>query len=364
MNRIIFSGGGTLGSVIPILSIATELRKIGEFEIYWIGTYKGPEKELIKKYQLKYIPIFSGKLRRYFSIKNFFDVFKFFIGIFQAFFVLIKLKPKCIVTCGSFVSVPLVISGKFLKIKILVHQQDVEIGLANKIMMHFADIITFALKEHQEKLKKYEKKLCFTSNPYRKDFLNVNIEQAFSYMKLTLNLPVILCLGGGTGALSLNKLIFDSLPDLTKFAQIIHITGRGKSPGTFINKNYIQFEFLHNKLKYAYKLSDIVVSRAGMSTLTELSILSKPAILIPIPNSHQEKNAEYFKSKNACIFLSQKNLTKDIFIKTIKNLLFDNQLKFELSKNIGKIIQKDSNKKFINVILRLVQNYEIKKRKF
>ena len=161
-------------------------------------------------------------------------------------------------------------------------------------------------------------------------------------------------MGGGTGALAINNLILNNLNKLTKFCNVIHITGKNKNNKIINNNNnYKSFEFLGDQIFDVLNLADIVVSRAGLSSLTELAYFKKPTIIIPIPNSHQEDNAEYFADKNACIYLKQDDLDKNIFISNIKNLIDSKEIKKQLAENIHKIFIDYSGEKIIKEICRI-----------
>lgn len=342
--KIIFSGGGTGGSVTPLLAVADEL--FGEernLEFLFIGSKFGPEKELVsefsKRVPIRFIAIPAGKWRRYFSFSNLSD----FLKILSAFFVSCKIirkeKPDLIMTAGSFVSVPLVWAGAIFKIPILVHQQDIRPGLANKLMAPFARAVTISF---EKSFADYGPRAIWTGNPTAKQNGN-NLSRADIFRKYNLNKtqPMILVVGGGTGSLAINKLIADSLTDLTKFCQVVHLTGKGKAENQAPNNsNYHSFELLpHEEMMLLMSGADLVVSRCGLGALTALSYLRKPAILIPMPDSHQEDNAAVFSEAEAGLVLSQKNLTAPVLLSNILDLLKDVSRLQTYSNNIGHIMK-------------------------
>jgi len=340
-----------MGSVMPLLALKDELQKENA-EFFWVGTRKGPEKEVVKKAGIEFKSIYSGKLRRYFSWKNFIAPFLSKMGFWQSFFIILKFKPDIILTAGGFVCVPVVWAGWILRKKIIVHQQDLKVGLANKIMAPFADKITVSL----EQTKKYfaEKKVVITGNPVRKFIFSGSKESAIKRFNLEPDLPVLLIMGGGTGALFINKIVRQILPQLVQICQVIHITGLGKQ-FYFKHPRYHIFEFLHEELADAYTAADLVVSRAGFGALTELAALGKSAVLIPLPNQDQLNNAEYFAKKEAAILLNQEKLTGEVLLKQIKELLKNNELRRKLSENIGQIMPKQANEKYIQLIKESLQ---------
>jgi len=292
--------------------------------------------------------ISSGKLRRYFSLKNFTDIFKIFFGCIESFFILVRNRPSLVISAGGFVSVGVVWSAWILRIPILIHQQDIRPGLANKLMAPFARVVTSTFKKS---LKDYGTKAVWTGNPIQDSVEILNEE---NYFEIKKGLPLVLVVGGGTGAEAINELIENNLNSLSEFAQIIHITGKGKRDRE-IYKNYSSFEFLeHDYMLEALKKSELVISRAGLGFLTELSFFGKPSILIPMPDSHQEDNARIFKEKGAAIVLNQKELTSEDFLFNIKKILNNEDLKKKLGENIKKII-KIGNNDLLSVIEKLMK---------
>ncbi len=312
---------------------------------------------MVENEKIEFLSIASGKWRRYFSWLNFTDIFKIIGGFFHSFYIIIKYRPNLIMSAGSFVSVPVVWAGWICHIPAIIHQQDVTPGLANKLMAPFCRAVTVTF---EKSLKDYGEKAFWAGNILRDEFYNYKVSKPEARQKMGLqnNLPVILILGGGTGSLFINKLISDSASDLIKYCQIIIITGQLKNEQlNFPENNFKIFTFLNTEgiIKVFYA-ADIVVSRCGMGVLTELSYFGKPAILIPMPDSHQENNAEVFKEKNAALVMSQKNLNKECFITAIKNLLIDKDKQMALQYNIKKVIKIDKEKQVLNIINQLINN--------
>lgn len=349
-KKIILSGGGTGGSVTPLLQIYKELKY--EFDFLFIGTHSGIERELVKKEAIEYQSILSGKWRRYFSLLNFIDIFKIFIAFWQSLFLLKKEKPDLIISAGGFVAVPLSIAAWFWRIPVIVHQQDVVPGLANKIMAKFSRIVTVTF---ESSLQDYGKKAKWIGNlgPDLKNFSSNRREVLKKYNINSSYLPVILIIGGGTGSSFLNQLVAQSVDDLIIFTRVIHISGRAeRSDGNKVmREGYQKIDYIisHQDLLDLMMEADLVVSRCGLGALTELSFLKKSAILIPMPNSHQENNAQEFEKLKAAKILSEKNLRPDILINEIKNILNNPDLKNRLSENISLVI-KNGNAEMINII--------------
>jgi len=356
IKRIILSGGGTGGSVSPLLAVAEEIKKKNpKTQFLFIGTKKGvPEKELAQMRHFPYQGIFSGKLRRYFSFKNIIDPFFIFLGFIQSFFILLKFKPKAIFSAGSFVAVPLSLAARILRIPVYIHQQDIVPGLANKIITPLAEKITISFKKSLNDFPK--DKTIFTGNPVRSSILLGDKKRAIKRFNLKQKLSTLLIMGGGTGAKKINELIFKIIPELAEFCQIIHITGKNKQKElkqeNLILNRYHQIDFLTRELPDVYQIADLVVSRAGLGSLTELSALGKPSIIIPIPNSHQEINASYFKEQESIVVLEQKEITSELLLKTIKELIENQKELKRLEKNILKMSNKKASEKIAEIILR------------
>lgn len=348
-----------MGSVSPLIAIHQNLKpkfeiRDSKFEALWIGTKNGVEKEIVEKEGIKFQAISAGKLRRYFDLRNIVDIFKIKLGFFQALSIIKKFKPDVIVAAGSFVAVPVVIAGWVLRVPSIIHQQDVRPGLANKIMARFAKRITVAL---DISIKDFPKsKVVLVGNPVR------TVIPRSDNIGPMGSLPTVLVIGGGTGALALNNLIWESLSELTKFCNIIHITGKNKnqvielSDYQIIKERYQQVEFLDEDIFSTMALADLVITRAGMSALTELAYLKKPCIIVPIPNSHQEENAKYFAAQGAGVYLKQNELNSDKLVNKVKNLLENRDKRYELGDKMNKIFCDYSGKIIVNIIQEIIQD--------
>lgn len=348
--RIILAGGGTGGSVSPLIAISQELKKqLPEAEFLFIGTKKGvPEKKLCKMYTIPFKSIFSGKLRRYISFRNIIDPFFIFVGFIQSFFIILKFRPRAIVSAGGFVAVPVSFAGWLLHIPVFAHQQDIIPGLSNKLITPFAKKITVSFEKSLNDFP--NKKTVVTGNPVRMHVLAGNKERAREIFNLEEKLPTVLVIGGGTGALRINTLIAQIIPDLAQFCQIIHITGNKLDKGVYASNRYHQYEFLKTDISHAYAIADLVISRAGMGVLSELATLSKPCIIIPIPNSHQENNAAYFNEHKAGIVLDQKTLTSQVLLDNIHSLVSSDDKRAVLSLNISKLGHSDAAKNIAELV--------------
>lgn len=343
-KTILLSVGGTGGSVSPLLAIAKYLKD--DYNFKWIVSRKGVERKMLKKERISFVGICSGKLRRYFSLRNFIDPFLIAIGFYQSLYWLIRYRPSLTISAGSFVSVPVVWAAKLLFIPSIIHQQDIRPGLANKLMAPYAKIITTVF---EKSVADYGDKAQCIGNPSYFD------DEKTDKWPIKNNLPLLLIVGGGTGAKDINDLVFSGLDDLLKFCQIIHITGKDKGK-KFSHSNYYPFDFVdHGTMLSFIHQADLVVSRSGLATLTELTYFAKPAILIPIPDTHQEDNAKEFDKHKACLVLDQDNIDSADLVKEIKRILDNDMHKRELSENIKKVIKIGAEKEMAILISKFIK---------
>jgi UDP-N-acetylglucosamine--N-acetylmuramyl-(pentapeptide) pyrophosphoryl-undecaprenol N-acetylglucosamine transferase len=347
--KILFSGGGTLGSVTPLLAIIDSIqRNHPKDEIFWVTTKDGVEKNFLDKYDMKKYTMTSAKLRRYFSWQNFVDIFKFIKSFFDAYKILKETDPDIIISAGAYVSVPLAIVGKMMSKKVLIHQQDIKVGLANKIMSFFANRITLSFWDSGTRFS--SKKICLTGNPSRfnrKQIESLKREDLLEKYNFKKNKPILLILGGSSGSEELNNVIYNSLDRLTNQYQVIHATGISKDK-KIDRENYYQYNFLDKELLHFMFLASIVVSRAGFATLTELSYLSKCCIIVPL-KGHQELNAGYFYKEKAVELCDSEHL-----LSTISKLSKNKSKRDSLIEHMDHIMPKNAVKKIVNRIYGLI----------
>ncbi len=360
-TKIFLSGGGTGGPVSPLLVLAEELWTDDiNLEIVFVGTYYGPERKMIADFsvpkKIKFLPIISGKWRRYFSVYNFLDMFKIIAAFFQSWFILCLEKPSLVVSAGGFVSVPLVWAAYLKKIPILIHQQDIRPGLANRLMSKMARVISVTF---EKSLLDYGPKAVLIGNPVKNIKINNNpetLEKLRKKYNLISERPLLIVSGGMTGASAINNLVFEAREDLVSDIQIIHLWGAGKLPKSILDSQkpqvyYQAFEFLNNnELLSLFSMADLVISRGGLGALSELSVLGKELIIIPIPDSQQEDNAEIFKQAEAALVLNQKELTPKILVSEIKKLLADKDRGERMKNNIKKIIKPGAGEKLAGIV--------------
>lgn len=355
-RKIMLSGGGTGGSVTPLLAFAAAYREIRpEASFVFVGS-NGPEKKLVaEEKDIRFVRLLSGKWRRYFSWRNFFDAFRIVGAFLQGLYVIWQEKPRVLLTAGSFVSVPLAFAARMVGVPVLVHQQDIRPGLANRLMAKVAEVVTVTF---EKSLADYGQRAVWTGNPRRPLAFVSRKEQVFAWYKLNEQRPLVLVFGGGTGAMAINEGIERSLPGLLDICQLILITGQGKSLSlepeqrqAYEARGYREFELISQKeLLEIMNASLLVVSRAGLGTFTELSLLRKPAIIIPIYESHQEENAAVFGSAGVALVMTEKDLAGQGLGQAIAGLVLDEKKREELSERIGRIMKEDAAAAWIKIV--------------
>lgn len=326
MKRIILTGGGTAGHVTPNIALLPRLRELG-YDIQYIGSYDGIEKKLIEEFDIPYHGIASGKLRRYFDVKNFSDPFRVAKGFFQAKKLLKELKPDIIFSKGGFVSVPVVQAAKTLHIPVIIHESDMTPGLANKLAIPAASKVCCNFPETVPHLP--SGKAVVTGSPIRAELRSGNRLAALKFCGFTSDKPVLLIIGGSLGSVAVNNAIRGILPQLLEKFQIIHLCGKGNLDDSLQGTaGYVQFEYIKQELADLFALADIVVSRAGANAICELLELRKPTLLIPLSaaasRGDQILNAESFRKQGFSEVLQEEELTPELLLNTILQL-FENR---------------------------------------
>ena len=322
MKRIILTGGGTAGHVTPNIALIPKLRDLG-YDIQYIGSYNGIEKELIEPFGIPYHGISSGKLRRYFSVQNFTDPFRVVKGFSEARKLIKDLKPDVIFSKGGFVSVPVVLAGKRCKVPVIIHESDMTPGLANKIAIPSAVKVCCNFPETLDSLPKG--KAVLTGSPIRQELLSGNKIAAMDMCGFTADKPVILVIGGSLGSVIVNNAVRKSLPRLLEKFQIIHLCGKGKTDDSLNDtKGYCQFEYIRDELRDIFALADIVISRAGANAICELLALRKPNLLIPLSakasRGDQILNARSFERQGFSMVIEEEDLTEDSLVSSVLDL--------------------------------------------
>lgn len=324
MTKIAFTGGGTVGHVSVNLSLIPTALEEG-YEAFYIGSKKGIEREMIESQlpEIKYHSISSGKLRRYISWDNIKDVFKVLKGILDARKVLKKEKPDLLFSKGGFVSVPVVMAAKSLKIPTIIHESDLTPGLANKISLKFAKKIYTTFEDTLQYLPKG--KADFVGATVREDLKTGDKNRGYQLTKFTKNKKVLLVMGGSLGSKKLNEIIRQNLDALNENYQVVHLTGKGLLEKQYSNKEgYTQFEFVKDDLTDLLAITDTVISRAGSNAIYEFLALRIPMLLIPLgldqSRGDQIDNAKNFESKGFGKTLPEDTLTETHLITQLSEI--------------------------------------------
>lgn len=346
--KILLTGGGTLGSVNPLLAIYEQAQKENiDWGWFWIGTKDGIEKCVVESFGIKYEWVPSTKLRRYFSWRIFVDPFLFLVAVAKSAIIIYSQKPDVVIGAGSFVSVPVIWASHLLGKKIIISQLDIRPTLSNTLTACIADKITVSF---EKSLGDYNKnKTEWIGNPVRDALLFADAKLAREKFNLEENIPTILITGGSSGSSAINDWVWKNIQELVKFANIIHLTGKNKINHDIHKPRYKQIEFLGKDMAHVLSASDIVITRAGISTLTELSYLGKPSIIVPMPNTHQEENALYIQNKDAGIVLSQDGFYK-FGLEKVFSLIGSGEEKMRLSSNMSQIMKKGARERMIGII--------------
>lgn len=335
MKKIVLTGGGTAGHVTPNLALLPSLKE-GGYEIHYIGSYNGIERKLIEGAGIPYDGISSGKLRRYFDLKNFSDPFRVLKGCAEAMRLIRKYRPDVVFSKGGFVAVPVVLAARHYKIPTIIHESDMTPGLANKICIPSAVRVCCNFPETLNYLPK--EKAVLTGSPIRKELLEGDRLTGLNYSGLSASRPILLVIGGSLGAVAINNQIRKILPRLLKSFQVIHICGKGNLDESLIgHSGYVQYEYVDAPLRHLFAASDLVVSRAGANSICELLALRKPNILIPLSaaasRGDQILNARSFERQGYSVVLEEEELTNQVLLDSIIHLYENRSSYIDAMKN-------------------------------
>jgi UDP-N-acetylglucosamine--N-acetylmuramyl-(pentapeptide) pyrophosphoryl-undecaprenol N-acetylglucosamine transferase len=370
---IAVTGGGSGGHTMPAVAMIETLRawfaeQSIELKLLYIGSFRGLEKNIATDQGIPYYPVATGKLRRYFSWQNLTDLFLIGFSLIQSFFLLFSRKPDLLFSTGGFVSVPPVISAGILRIPVVIHEQTIDAGLANKIASRFADRICLTFEDSAHYFKK--DRIRLTGIPQREALFSGNKTRYLASHPFDPGLPFLFFTGGGLGCHILNVTALQILPELLKRFNIIYQSGNAgqgedyrsleKMSGTLPDhlKNRFQlFNFIGSQIGDIYACADLVISRSGAGTVNELLSLHKPAVFIPLAiaaGQEQLKNAQIMAAAGAAVIIEEKDLSVETLRSAILNLFEDHRL--DVMKNILKERnQRRGNEAVLEVMLELLK---------
>lgn len=350
-KKIVFTGGGTAGHVTPNIALFPFLEKEG-YESYYIGSYNGIEKRLIEDFNVPYYGISTGKLRRYFDLKNLSDPFRVIKGYTQALKILKELKPDIVFSKGGFVSVPVIRAASALKIPCIIHESDMTPGLANKLCIPVATKVCCNFPETTKYVP--SGKAILTGSPIRSELTTGSKLAALELCGFTANKPVVMVIGGSQGAASVNIMVREALPKLLETFQVVHICGKDKVDNLMLTiPGYKQFEYLKTDLKDVFAMADVVVSRAGANAICELLALKKPNLLIPLQvgsRGDQILNAKSFEEQGFSMVVREDFTDCDILTEKIYELYENRQMFIDKMSESGQMNS-------IDTIVNLIKEY-------
>ncbi|KKQ06492.1 MAG: hypothetical protein US25_C0023G0004 [Candidatus Moranbacteria bacterium GW2011_GWE1_36_7] len=367
--RIVLTGGGTGGHLTPLVAVADKLKlKLGpEADILYVGSGAKLEKQIMAQEGIPAKFVVSGKMRRYFSFQNFVDFFKVPIGIIQSLWILLRFMPDVIFSKGGYVAVPIVLAAWIYRIPIMIHESDSAPGMANQFLSKFANRIALAYPSAEQYFPK--EKVALTGNPVRfqvteGDPIILRKELGFTEARKTL-----LVLGGSQGSQVINQAIVKILPKLLQHFQVIHQTGEEHLESVVREAGFVGVKvgrdgywatgFMNaNKLRDAFALSDLVISRAGATFIAEIAANGKPAILVPISqsaNDHQRMNAYALAQIGAALVLEETNLGEHILIEKIEKIFNDDELRLGMTEKIKTFYHPSAAEVIANGIIELAR---------
>jgi len=373
--KVLFTGGGSGGHFYPIIAIAeafnalAEQEKFFDVELYYMADQPFDERLLFEN-RITFKKINTGKIRRYFSLKNIIDFFKTGAAAVRAVGQLYALYPDVVVGKGGYASFPALFAARILRIPIIIHESDSVPGAVNKWVGKFADKIAIS---YEGAIKYFPKeKTALTGNPIRKAIIDPTTEGANDLFDLEEGVPIIFIIGGSQGAQIINDAVIQVLSGLVSNYQIIHQTGINnidavrETANALLKSNefaqrYKPFAFFDDlSLKMAAGSANLVVSRAG-STIFEIAAWGLPAIIIPITESngdHQRKNAYTYARVGACEVIEEANFTPNILLSEINRLMDDPDARQRMSESAKGFSRTDAAEKIAEQILNVLREHK------
>lgn len=374
--RVLISGGGSGGHIYPALAVAAQLRTTYDADILYLGSDDGLEMQLVPAAGFRMATIKAGKLQRYLSLKTVKSLARVPVGMTQAIGIVREFHPDVTFTSGGYVAVPAGLASKINGVPLLLHQQDVPPNLSNKLIAPLATRISVAFEASQKYFP--AAKTLLMGNPIRQEILNVrkvSIQQARSNLNLDPELPLILVTGGSQGARYLNQVVVQALPELLKTCQILQISGQKLFDETrtladnttaeldgVLKQRYRLVAYLSDEMPMALQAASLVVCRAGAATLSELAVLEKSSLLVPLPPSlgisPQEINAETFRNAKAAEVIRNDALTPEILIIRIQRMLNSDRL-LEMTQALKVFARPTATRDIVDAVARLARTHTV-----
>jgi len=329
---VAFAGGGTAGHVFPGLAVAARLGR----GVVWIGSSRGVEKQIVADAGIVFRGIPAGKLRRYLSVRNLTDVMRTAAGVVASLRILRRDRPSLLFSKGGFVSVPPVLAAWLSGIPAWTHESDFDPGLATRINMRFCEKVLVSFPETLDHLPaRCRQKAVVTGNPVRAALYSAQSQRGRSFVGCRAHVPLVLVIGGSLGSSFVNSLVIASLPRLLPRFFVVHQMG-AKEFIPVAKENYFPAPFFRDELPDIMAAADLVISRAGANTLSEIAALGKPSILIPLPASgsrgDQLRNAAVFGSRGASVVLEEDGATPEALVSAVESLFEGTERRAEMGR--------------------------------
>ncbi len=326
-KRIAFTGGGTGGHIFPGLAVAEALLSRGEYELFWIGSGSPVEREIVRRWGIPFHAVPSGKLRRYFSLRNFSDVFRILAGFAVSLKILRREHPDLLFSKGGFVSVPPVIAASLLGIPVFSHESDVDPGLATRINLRFSERLFVAYERTRQCFAPaVREKIAVSGNPVRAEISRGDRARGRAFLGVADDRPLLLVLGGSQGSVQVNDLVAGILPRLLDRCVVVHQMGE-LSCRASSDERYITAPFFREEFADILAAADLVVARSGAGSVWELAARGKPSILIPLAGNatrgDQVLNARLFSELGAARVLEGEDASCEKLLSSVLELLDD-----------------------------------------
>jgi UDP-N-acetylglucosamine--N-acetylmuramyl-(pentapeptide) pyrophosphoryl-undecaprenol N-acetylglucosamine transferase len=376
--RVLISGGGTGGHIYPALSVATQLQDTYHADILYLGSDDGMETGLVPEAGFRLATVKAGKLQRYVSWKTVTGVARVPVGMAQAIGIVRNFRPDVAFTSGGYVAVPAGLAARLNGVPLLMHQQDVSPNLSNRLIAPLATRISVAFADSQRYFPAH--KTVHLGNPVRQAILDVRQtapQQARSALEFDPQLPLLLITGASQGARHLNQVLCHTLPALLPRFQILHLSGtklfeetRTLAESTMAEldaetrQRYRLVPYLSDEMPLALQAADLVICRAGASTLSELAVLSKASILVPLPpgfgGSPQEINADMFERQQAAIAIRDADLKPEVLQERVESIVTSPDRLQTMAEAAGRLGRSEATQEIVEAIVRMA-NVPVKK---
>lgn len=367
--RLVIAGGGTGGHVLPAFAVLGELRQRDALaSVIWIGSSDGHERQAALDADIPYVPIPTGKLRRYLSLQNLTDAGRIPLGVVAARRALRRARPQVILSTGGFVSVPTVIAARGIA-PVITHEQTAIVGLANRINARFADVLAISYAETEPEARRFHQHVALTGNPVRTTLKEGDRSRGLQWMGFSEDLPVMYVTGGARGASPLNQRIASKLTQILERWQLLHQTGPASANDDAANlaaqraalpahlqRRYKIVEFIRSELPDVYAAADLVIGRAGAGTVAELALVGKPAILIPLPGTggdEQVRNAQVLVNAGGAVVLVQEHATPERLLEECAAILGNADRRQQMGAAARSVAQPDAASRLAEIVLEL-----------